>query len=194
MLCSNCGRNEAAVYINKNVNGKVSSSALCRECAAKLKIGGLGLLSGLDLVGMLGAAKREPKEKPIERPLESTDPSKRCTACGRSFEEIASSGRVGCAVCYKSFAEELSATISGIHGTAAYAGKRPGRREPVIEPLEDIIKIPDSPAAGTNGPETDAGDLRQKLLDAVKAENYEEAARLRDMIRALEAKTAKEGE
>ena len=183
MLCSNCGKSEAAVYINKTVNGKTTSAALCRACAAKLGIGGLGLLSGLDLLGMLGGSQKTPREN-APAPTESAEnrqPSKRCSACGRSFDEIAASGRVGCAVCYKSFASELGGTITGIHGIASYVGRRPGGREPLVEPLEDIIKEP-----VTEKSETGEVDLRQKLLDAVRDENYEEAARLRDLIRAHE--------
>ena len=168
MLCSNCGKSEAAVYINKTVNGKTTSAALCRACAAKLGIGGLGLLSGLDLLGMLGGSQKTPREN-APAPTESAEnrqPSKRCSAC---------------AVCYKSFASELGGTVTGIHGIASYVGRRPGGREPLVEPLEDIIKEP-----VTEKSETGEVDLRQKLLDAVRDENYEEAARLRDLIRAHE--------
>lgn len=190
MLCSNCGQNEAAVYISRNINGKVTSGMYCRECAAKMGAGGLGLLSGLDLVGMLGAAK----DKPKKIPLGSSDPSKRCTACGRSFNEIASSGMVGCAVCYKSFADELDGTITGIHGTAVYTGRHPGKNEPVIEPLENIIKDQADPQPVMDTAAGEGTDLRALLLEAVKNENYEEAARLRDLIKASEAETGKEGE
>ena len=201
MLCSNCGQNEAAVYINKTVNGKTTSTALCRACAAKLGIG--GLLPGLDLLGMLGggALKKEilgqnnpgdsrnaHNSQETGRIAEPGVSSKRCGACGRSFDEIAATGRVGCAVCYRSFASELGDTVTGIHGIASFVGRHPKKREPVIEPLEEIIK---EPLKEKSDP---GADLRQQLLDAVKCENYEEAARLRDLIRAMEKESAKEGE
>ena len=201
MLCSNCGQNEAAVYINKTVNGKTTSTSLCRACAAKLGIG--GLLPGLDLLGMLGGGALKQnilKQNPAENSqnihkaadsgkiAESDSSSKRCSACGRSFNEIAATGRVGCAVCYKLFASELGDTVTGIHGIASYVGRQPKKHEPVIEPLEDVIREPLTEKAA---PEA---DLREQLLEAVRCENYEEAARLRDLIRASEKENRKEGE
>lgn len=36
MKCSNCGKNEVSFYYTSNINGQVTKTALCAECAEKL--------------------------------------------------------------------------------------------------------------------------------------------------------------
>ena len=38
MKCSNCGKNNANVSFNQNINGEVTNLHLCEECAHKLGI------------------------------------------------------------------------------------------------------------------------------------------------------------
>jgi len=50
---------------------------------------------------------------------------KRCTLCGSTFEDIAASGKIGCAKCYEVFENELAGTIEKIHGRAVHSGRAP---------------------------------------------------------------------
>ena len=85
-----------------------------------------------------------------------------------SYAEFRQHGRFGCARDYEIFGEQIEKLLKRIHGAARYAGKKPGGGAVHPPPTRDEI-------------------LRVRVLldEAVKAENYEEAARLRDQIRKL---------
>jgi len=98
--------------------------------------------------------------------------AKPCEVCGLKFVEFRNSGRLGCPHDYDHFRDELLPLLESIHGDTVYAGK-----------------TPKAPARVTPKPPRDAGELtalRKKLTRAVKDEDYEAAARLRDRIRELE--------
>lgn len=85
-----------------------------------------------------------------------------CPACGLSWDQLNHTSRFGCAECYSAFRAPLSATLTRLHGSTHHAGRRPG--------------------APPSGPD----DLRRALESAVAEERYEDAARLRDRLRAAE--------
>ena len=103
--------------------------------------------------------------------VQKRDSGKTCSLCGLTFSDILSLGKVGCPDCYNTFRQELRDTIRSIHGTAKHVGLTPERStaitpEPQKEPSEEEM-------------------LRTALEAAIRDENYEEAARLRDRIKAL---------
>ena len=63
-----------------------------------------------------------------------------------------------------------------IHGSLQHTGKRPGA------PVRQSVSAEKTQASQIT-------DLRQRLKAAIKGEEYEKAAMLRDEIRALEATT-----
>ena len=99
---------------------------------------------------------------------------KKCPDCGTSYHEIASSGKVGCAKCYDTFADELARSIQSIHGTTSHTGAVPARQRAKKERTEYIKS------------------MKRDLQEAVRREDYETAARLRDEIRQLEQNEEKE--
>ena len=95
------------------------------------------------------------------REEEQEDESPACPRCGRTFGEFRRIGRFGCAEDYDAFADRLVRLVEKVQGADRHVGKRPRR-----------------------GSEAKAlGELERRLQSAVDAENYEEAARLRDLIR-----------
>ena len=86
-----------------------------------------------------------------------------CPACGLRYAEFRQSGRLGCASCYEAFAQPLADALRRVHGSLRHAGK-----------------TPDSAAAQS------AERLREHLKAAIRAEDFEAAAKLRDGLRALE--------
>lgn len=159
MLCQKCHTKPATVYYKQTVNGSTETFALCSECAA---VYGYGIDGGFSsLLGGIFApsASRVPQK------------TKRCTFCGSSFSEIATSGRVGCAECYTTFADQLRATLAGMHGAdAAHCGRRPDTETPPTSSPED----------------TALTTKKAELAAAIAAEDYERAAILRDEIRAMQ--------
>jgi protein arginine kinase activator len=108
-----------------------------------------------------------PKAK--AEPVKAADPADRkCSQCGLKFVEFRSAGRLGCPHDYDAFRDDLVPLLEGIHGDTTHQGKRP-RRQPHAEAARRELAA-----------------LRGQLGRAVEAEDYEEAARLRDRIRRLD--------
>lgn len=166
MKCDVCQLRDATVHLTEIINDKVTKLHLCEECAREKSqemeehFGLADLLSGLtDLVPAM-----EKKEKVADIGI-------KCSSCGFTFENFRKMGRLGCPGCYETFKNQLSPLLKKIHGSDKHTGKAPSKKEAV------------------GGKATKAGlliDLRVRLQKAVEAEEFEEAARLRDQIRALE--------
>ena len=90
----------------------------------------------------------------------------KCEFCGTSFSDIRRTGKVGCGNCYSVFKEQLTPTLQRIHGRTTHIGKHPCNNNE----KQDILD-----------------DLKQQLKTAIEKENYEEAAKIRDLIRQKEA-------
>jgi len=78
--------------------------------------------------------------------------------------------RLGCPACYEAFAEELTPLLAAVHKGTHHIGKVPAGA------------AHDSPA--------EIVALQKQLNEAVAGERYEEAARLRDVIRQEKKKKA----
>jgi len=92
-----------------------------------------------------------------------------CPKCGMSFEEFQSSGKLGCANCYELFQNRLDPLLKRLHGSTRHHGKVPGTIEKERNKSMEIER------------------LREQLDEAIKNEEYEKAAQIRDEIRLLES-------
>lgn len=179
MLCNECGKDKAEFYYKHTVNGNTSEYALCSECASRLKKEGklnvklpmmfddfsFGVLpEGLYKLNGLFGSPYTPKRTE----------KKKCTLCASTFDELVKNGRVGCAKCYEVFADELAKSIESIHGKAKYAGRRTNKP---CERCETTDKLT---------------ELKNELKKAIKEQEFERAAVLRDEIKQLENR--KDGE
>ena len=95
-----------------------------------------------------------------------------CEQCGMTYAECQKCGMLGCANCYKAFKAPLDALLQRIHGNTQHAGRIPGSVRSGVSIRMNIDR------------------LRQRLQKAIAEEEYEQAARLRDSIRALTAQLA----
>jgi Uncharacterized protein with conserved CXXC pairs len=160
MLCESCGNRPATTHIKTIINGELTEYSLCAQCAQKLGYGnlltGLGRNVGSLLGGFFGG---------VEQPGEDVV---RCECCGSTFDDIARSGKVGCAECYRTFSNRLAPLIQRIYGNTKHRGKVPGG---------DLLPL---------NPRNQLSVMRRELREAIDSENYEHAAELRDRIRKLE--------
>ncbi len=159
MMCDNCGKNTANTMIEKNINGKKTRMYLCPECAAKS--GALDPFKyGFDGFGMNNI---------LSTMLGSSEEAHedKCPFCGSTFAEIARHGKAGCAKCYDAFYDRLSATIYRLHGDTVHKGKLPKNAGEKISQKRRL------------------GDLKKQLQKAIEAQEFEQAARLRDEINDL---------
>lgn len=92
-----------------------------------------------------------------------------CDTCGMTFAEFREHSLVGCAGCYRSFESLLSPLLERAHeGATHHLGKVPRRAGAGEHRQAQLIR------------------MRKRLEQAVEAEDYELAARLRDDISAFE--------
>ena len=182
MLCQNCKKNQASLHYKSIENGHITERHLCRECAEKSGISlklfnPFGMIDGMltsdagdgILNGIFGSmidsyANGVHKESAV------------CPKCGMRFSEFRRIGKVGCSECDKVFADALYPTIKQIHGNTQHNGKIPdGLCEKLTK--ENRLKT-----------------LKSRLAKAIELEKYEDAAHLRDEIKALESQSAQENE
>ena len=95
----------------------------------------------------------------------------KCPVCGRTFGDFRTTGKLGCGKCYEVFAAPLSSTLRQLHGNPVHNGK-----------------IPSGIAGSELKAKRKLEELKTKLAAAVKAEDYETAAKLHKQIREIEAK------
>ncbi len=184
MTCKRCGKNNAEIYYKQTVNGKTSEYALCQECAEELRKNGEldinipfsydsfpSFFGFNDFFGITGLPKGAYGTK------KAVSEKKKCTLCASTFEDLVKSGKVGCAECYKVFKDELRASIENIHGNAKYMGRQIKKTAP--ESVESF-------EAETPKEQSELEKLRFELEMAVKEQEYEKAAVLRDRIREIE--------
>ncbi len=157
MLCDICHKNIATVHLTEITGNRIVELHLCQECA-NLKTE--ELKAQLDLSELLGGLveKKEIKEKP----------SISCPKCALTLDEFKKKGRLGCSKCYETFRESLFPLLRKIHGSTHHVGKFPKEVE------SDILV------------ERKIRELKHRLTRAIKLEEYEEAAKIRDRIKELE--------
>ncbi len=184
MFCERCGKEEATVPVIKIVGGEFTVMHLCEKCAEEVtgeikKEMESFFPSFPDLFSKMFsdfpsfhteffAPFEEEKVKPPE--IEEI----RCSRCGLSYSDFRKAFQLGCSQCYETFKEQLEPMLRRIHGSIIHKGKVPSKIPVKAKVPEDEIK-----------------ELKRKLAEAVKGEEYEEAARLRDEIRTLEARQKK---
>ena len=99
----------------------------------------------------------------------------KCDNCGFTPVDFKKLGRFGCPHCYESFKGMLRPMLSSMHKGLEHDGKVPNR---VLTRLAHRMEL---------------STLRKALDAAIKAENYEEAARLRDALRDREKQESAAG-
>lgn len=180
MLCDNCGKKEANVRYSENINGRKKELNLCEECSQKLGIGKMDFSMPIDFSSFFGGFMDnllDPEFKPMLETLKSA----KCESCGYTFEDIANTGKLGCANCYETFENRLDPIIKKIQGANTHVGRIGKILDNKITNKTENIKESDK-----NGKETKLEKLQKELKKAIKEERYEDAAKLRDEIKKFE--------
>lgn len=155
--CQCCGE-PATVHLTDIVNKKKREMHLCENCAREHKLIPSTPESPLNLAALI--------ELVVNAPSDSSDPAALiCPACGLKYAQFRVDGRLGCPHDYEAFRSALEPLVERVHRSVSHTGKVPRSRRR----------------------EAELDHLRAALQAAVEAEQYEEAARLRDRIRAKEA-------
>lgn len=166
-VCQRCQEKPAAVHFSKVINGEKSDRFLCEECAREE--GAFSFMVGPKftvqqvLGGLIGQGGFPGNRTLVDSPT--------CPECGYRFTQFAETGRLGCDHCYEAFQDELSPLVLRLHGRVQHRGKFPARGASQLSAKRELEQ------------------LREAMGLAVKREDFEAAAQIRDKIRSLEGGT-----
>ena len=165
MMCDDCGINPAKFHLVTIINGDRIERDLCPACMAKHQ----KKLPGIDFSNLAGILNSilESKDAAEQERQDAEYEAYTCDQCGMTYAEFQKGGMLGCANCYRAFKVPLTALLQRVHGNTQHAGRVPGGVHSGVSIRMNIER------------------LKQKLQRAVADEEYEQAARLRDAIRAL---------
>ena len=163
MQCDICGNKKATVHLTEIVDEQISELHLCEDCAREKSVQMEQQFGLADLLGGLADFGKQTKE--VEKV------KAKCPNCGLTYDDFRKLGRLGCSECYTAFREYLGALLKKIHGSSQHLGKTP-----IQLAVSDQAKL------------EDLQELKNQLNTAIREENFEEAARLRDKIHRLEKK------
>lgn len=182
-ICQNCKKARATVHLTEidPDSHEPHEMHLCEECARdsggppkkpepphQSAISFTTSIIGLGGAGSPAVGSRSTPSKIV------------CPECGMTNQEFRLKGRFGCLGCYGVFEESLLALLEKVHGATQHVGPGP----------KAVGEVRRSSAAM----EQELIDLRRRMLRLVKSEEYEEAARLRDQIDALEKQLLEAGD
>jgi protein arginine kinase activator len=157
MLCESCQQHEATIHVTQVIGGNSRELHLCEDCAEET---GLNVQTVMSLPEILfGMSGTDEAAKALDR---------RCPRCHMRGSDFKKTGRLGCPHCYEAFSQELQPMLAAMHKGVKHAGKTPAREQKVMEIASRLA------------------DLRKRLEQAIGNEDYEDAARLRDLIREAE--------
>lgn len=200
-ICIACNKRPARIKFIKVVDGKWQECVICQHCAMRLASQqGAGAVLRLDhvLKGLMEEGNQvsespgSPKVANIPARAPQTDLT--CGSCGLSYMNYRSSFILGCSECYHSFHDRLVEDLRRFHGSTTHKGRRPSGMGLRLN-VEAGALVRDEGEGKSAGPivvvaGVDLGALRRQLQEAVAAEDFALAARLRDEILAAEARQA----
>ncbi len=159
MICQLCKKTPASIKISHHINNKKIEISLCKECAEEKSLNNplvtLPQMFGNFISELIG------EDAFAERQHNS---GLCCEACGTSWEMFQDTGLLGCDICYQTFQADLKVILRRIHGSNQHIGCRPKSLRHIID-------------------ESEIKNLNVRLKTAIRREQFEEAAKLRDMIR-----------
>ena len=163
MLCCICKEKPATVHLTDIKGDKMQKVDLCEECAKNKGVNDSTFALADMLLGLGASQEIEQASGGVEF---------KCPQCGFTQADFKKSGRLGCAECYKTFADGLEGLLKSMHKGTRHAGKVP-------EGLRQTRDMSDRLNA-----------LQQKLAKAIQEENFEQAAALRDEIKQMNTRLA----
>lgn len=162
MLCDICGKVEATVHLTEIVNEKMTKLHLCEGCAKE---------KGAEMEEHFGLSDLMAGLADLGTNLEPEAMSAiKCSSCGFTYQDFKKAGRLGCGDCYEAFKKQLDPLLKRIHGANRHIGKVP------LMAGETVKK------------DRTLQELKIQLEKAIRSEEFEAAAKIRDKVRALENK------
>ena len=159
--CDLCSK-PATIHLTDIIQGQKKEMHLCQQCAEDQQL--VTPQQELSLSSILQTVIGQHVGALTDELARLT-----CPACGIKYMEFRAGGRLGCPHDYDVFRKPLLALLKRIHRKLRHVGKVPLHSRRRADLQAEVI------------------DLRRQLRNAVDTEAYEEAARLRDLLRTKEA-------
>ncbi len=188
MLCENCGKREANVRYEENINGQIKKMNLCEECSRELGIGNMDFNMPINFSNFLGGFLQD-FENTSFMPLLTELKSLKCNTCGYTFDDIVKTGKLGCMECYDVFGDKLDPIIKRVQGENRHIGRL---GKVIDKKIDEKLSIENEKEQGekienkNNSKGSKIEQLKEKLKQLIQDEKYEEAAKIRDEIKKLE--------
>jgi len=164
MQCQICNKRTATIHLTEISEGVRTEMHICEQCAADQGIAAQSQMSINELLSHLLAS--QPADDEIFGP---TDQESACPNCGFTLGRLRKEGMLGCPDDYEVFETTLLPLIERAHGgNTTHCGKVPSKTPQSTRKLVQL------------------SNLRRQLEVAVRNEDYELAAKLRDEIKNLE--------
>lgn len=171
MLCQNCGENNSNINYTQVINGVKKELYLCENCYKNLGLENLDFNIPMNFSSIFGDFLNEYEEK--ELPLMQLNENLKCNVCNMTYDEFLDTGKFGCENCYEVFKSKVNPLLGKIHGINQYKGRKalqsekPGTQQNIKQENSEIEQ------------------LKERLKQLIKEENYEEAAKVRDEIKKI---------
>ena len=164
MQCQICGKNDATIHLTEIAEGVRTEIHVCETCAVEQDIAVKSHIPINELLNSLLAS--QPTDDELAGPDEQEVV---CPNCGFTLAQFQKEGTLGCPADYEVFEKALRPLIEKAHdGKTTHVGKIPSSTP--LDTKEQMQLL----------------SLRQRLESAVRSEDYELAAKLRDEIKKAE--------
>lgn len=167
MKCDICGINRAVIHIQQIAGNEEINMSICEKCA---KEKGLALNNTELNINLKNLLKNFAE---IKEAVSAKEAVKSCHVCGKTLEDFKKRGKAGCEECYNEFSRYIASFLKTNAGSAEHRGKYPFKINILSQKMKKI------------------NNLQSLLNQAVKNEEFEEAAYLRDKIRLMEKQLEK---
>lgn len=164
MQCQICNERDATIHLTEITDGIRTEMHICEHCAAEQDIAVKSHIPINELLSNLLAV--QPTDEEIAG---GSDQKLACPTCGFTLAQFRKEGVLGCPGDYEVFEDVLAPLIEKAHdGRTTHCGKVPLRTPVDAKKQLELL------------------NLRQRLEAAVRSEDYELAAQLRDKIKQTE--------
>lgn len=164
MRCEHCHENEATITFTTIENDETKEQHVCSSCFQLL------IKDQFPVVQLPPLDIQSVMQELLSMFQGSADSGedRTCPNCHTSLSKVRKTGMFGCDQCYETFAEELEKVLPRIQGAKEHVGEAPKafREERALNQKQ--------------------AELQKELDRAVAEERYEDAAVLRDDLKALE--------
>jgi len=163
VLCEVCKKRVATLHITEIMpDGTKRMVHLCEECARSE-----GMIETKQTPHTLQQLLQQVMEQHMGE-VRGEISKLKCPKCGITYEEFRRNRKFGCPEDYRVFEDALVEMLERLHGASHHRGKEYKSGGEKATKASKVLM------------------LKQRLAEAVKREEYEEAARIRDEIKRLQ--------